>query len=181
MQSNIQTIAPVSATVSPVTRKSKRIRRKPEVIDAATAPRLKDCLATGQFVGVKTETVKGEPRTYCMHKPYLRHLAGNRKTAELTAKPQRAKTEKEKAMVVFSEANLDGIRAIAGSARVFRITHDGKTWTLGKNEYELQRAEFEAQEAAWQAAHPLESIVQSSLAEVLSADDSYPADFFALL
>ena len=155
--------------------RAKRIRRKPETIDAATAPRLKDCLATGQFVGVKTETVKGEPRTYCMHKPYLRHLAGNRKTAELMDKPKRAKTEKEKAMIVFSEANLDGIRAIAGSSRVFRITHDGKTWVLNQSEYDRQRAEF-----ARQNAEPMAEIVQSALAECLESGE-FPIDFTALL
>jgi hypothetical protein len=165
-----------TVTVSPAIRpRAKRIRRKPETVDAATAPRLKDCLATGQFVGIRAEKTDGTPRTYCAHKPYLRHLSGNRKTAELTAKPQRAKTEKEKAMVVFSEANLDGIRAIAGSARVFRITHDGKTWTLNQSEYDHQRAEF-----ARQNAEPIESVVSSALAECLKSDQ-FPADFFALL
>jgi hypothetical protein len=157
--------------------KARRIRRPAIEIPAASAPRLRECLASGQFVGIRAETLSGEPRTYCAHKPYARHM----KNRFEISPGSRARSEAQKAQVVFSEANLDAIRSIAGASRVFRITHDGKTWTLGKSEYELQRAEFAAQEAAWQAAHPLESIVQSALAEVLSTDDSYPADFFVIL
>lgn len=162
--------APVSA---PVTR-AKRIRRKPVAIDAATAPRLTECLKTGQFVGIKAEKKDGTPRTYCAHKPYFRHLSGNRSAAEVVG-TGKARSEAQKAQIVFSEANLDGIRSIAGSSRVFRITHNGKTWTLNQSEYERQRAEF-----ARQNAEPIESVVQSALAETLESGD-FPVDFTALL
>jgi hypothetical protein len=162
--------------------KSRRIRRAPVQIDASTAPRLRECLASGLFLGIETEKKDGTRVKYSGHKLFARHWTA-KPAAELTTR--KARSEAQKAQTVFSAVNLgedkkgDGIVSISGDSRVFRITHNGKTWTLGQSEYELQRAEFAAQERAARNAE-LAGIVTTALAETLESGD-FPADFCAIL
>jgi hypothetical protein len=97
-----------------------------------------------------------------------------RSESAASAAPCKARSESQKAQVVFSDANLDGIRSISGESVVHRITFNGQTWKLGKSEYDLQREEFARQERE----AGISEFVQSALAETLESG-GFPDDFSA--